>query len=113
VISPMVAIVMVRLAFDVAPVVLCGAWLFLDWIGTKRLRAMMLVMPDVTAVTRIAPVVTRLAAIAWPAISHVLGPAQHQPRKDLPIQSLLEIWVNRSGRVLPANRALASWYGPT
>ncbi len=64
-ISPMVAIVMVRLAFDAAAVVLCGAWLFLDWIGTKRLRAMMLVMPDVTAVTRIAPVVTCLAAIAW------------------------------------------------
>jgi hypothetical protein len=37
----------------------------------------------------------------------------HQPRKDLPIQSLFEIWVNRSARVLPANRALASRYGPT
>jgi copper resistance protein D len=65
VISPMVAIVMARLAFDTAAVVLCGAWLFLYWIGTKRLRAMLLVMPDVTAVTRIAPVVMCLAAIAW------------------------------------------------
>src|SRR5260370_9585386 len=65
VISPMVAIVMARLAFDAAAVVLCGAWLFLDWIGTNRLRAMMLVMPGVTAVTRIAPVVTCLAALPW------------------------------------------------
>jgi putative copper resistance protein D len=65
VVSPMAAMVMARLAFDAAAMVLGGGSLFLDWIATKRLRAMLLTLPGVTDITRIAPVVTCLAAIAW------------------------------------------------